>query len=89
MTRKYGKSGRPSGRPGLSASILGHPGASFRSPSLARGSFVGKEVINTTVDFEGAVRQSTSAAAAQFSTERGTFPRNAPLQRCRGVRRSA
>jgi hypothetical protein len=31
--RKYGKPGRPRGRPGLAASILGHPGASFLGAS--------------------------------------------------------
>ena len=34
----------------------------------------GNEGTNTGVDIEAVVRQSSTAAAAQFSTERGTFP---------------
>ena len=82
MTRKHGKSGRPSGRPSPFASLLGHPGASSLPQSASRGS-LSQGGHEQTVDIEAAVRQSSSAAAAQFSTARGTFPRLA-LKAVRG-----
>ena len=49
MTRKCGKSSRPSGRPSPFALNLGHPGASSASPSPSKGSFVGKELTNRSL----------------------------------------
>ena len=60
-----------------SESVCVDPGASWSVASLAvtlaRLQF-GSEGMNTGVDIDAVVRQSSTAAAAQFSTERGTFP---------------
>jgi hypothetical protein len=60
-----------------SKSVYVDPGASWSVVPLAVTLAIPRfanEAMNRDVDIEAVVIQSSTAAAAQFSTERGTFP---------------
>ena len=78
VTRKCGKSGRPSGHPSPLASIPGHPGASLLSRSASRGSFVAKEVIHRALTSKPSSEQSSGAAASPILNSLRDIPSSSP-----------